>query len=580
MRQTFLLNVVVLGFFVLLFGSIERRRPSERLRLWIAGWLCAVAHFCILLFEPASEWLSQLVQAVAIAALMLCPICFILSVNALNTLRSRRLVGAGLALPSLVFLACAALPSCPVSVLLGIDLVGQGLAVIFLWRFNRDRLTITVPGTALLLICTQWSSYDLIRHQPSAGIPVLLMEFYAVFALLFAHDFRRRSAGVWTTIAGLLAWAAVFPVGMFITQHWPSLRIEPEIWNVPKVVVAFGMLVTLFEEELIVAGQDREQYRSLFDGNPLPMWIFDKETTRLLEANSAAVRDFGWSREDLPRLSVSDLLSGEEASPVGLVELNWRLAADETPAGTASGQPNRERLGERFGERSGERSGRQDEVRASSMRFQTRRGDEVIVEVTLQRVGFQGREARLLVTKDITEQVQTHEQLIHLANHDPLTGLPNRLLLHDRMKSALASAMRHAKKTAILCMDLDRFKQINDTYGHAAGDSCLREVADRLRQRLRSVDTAARTGGEEFMIILDDVGNRHDAERVVNDLLFSLSAPHLIEGERVHLSASIGIALFPDDGEDATELWNMADAAMYRAKQGGGNRHSFYSRAN
>ncbi len=561
MRQTYFLNIVVLGFFVLLFGSIERRQPSERLRLWIAGWLFAVAHFCVLLFKPAAEWLQQLVEVAAITALVLCAICFILSVGALNTRRSRQMVAAGLAVPSLAFLACVALPSCPVGVLLGLNLLGQGLALIFLWRFNRDRLTITVPGTALLLVCSQWSSYDLIRHQANAGIPVLLMEFYAAYALLFAHDFRRRSAGVWTTIAGLLAWAAVFPLGDLLGQRWPTVQVDPEIWNVPKVVVAFGMLVTLFEAELTLAAREREQYRSLFHGNPLPMWIFDKESTQLLEANSAAVRDFGWDRADLPGLSISDLLSNQESSPVGLVELNWRLAEDEAAAAALSAEPAR------------------GEARASSMRFQTRRGAEVIVEVTLQRVGFEGREARLLVAKDITAQVQAHEQLIHLANHDPLTGLPNRLLLHDRMQTALATAMRHQRKAAIVCMDLDRFKQVNDTYGHAAGDQCLREVASRLRQRLRSVDTAARTGGEEFMIILDDVSNRHDAERVVDDLLAALSVPHLIEGSKIHLSASIGIALFPDDGEGATELWSMADAAMYRAKQGGGNRHSFYSRA-
>ena len=563
MRQTFILNIVVLGFFVLLFDSIQRRRPSQRLRLWIAAWLFAVAHFCILLYKPASEWLEQLVQVAAIAALVLCAICFILSVAALDSPRSRRLVGAGLAIPSLAFLACAALPVCPAGVLVGLDLLGQGLALTFLWRFNRgrDRLTITVPGTALLLLCAQWSAYDLLSHQPDAGIPVLLMECYAAFALLFAHDFHRRSAGVWTTIAGLLAWAAVFPIGTLLGQHWPAVQVDPEIWNVPKVVVAFGMLVTLFEEELTLAEGQREQYRNLFDGNPLPMWIFDKETTRLLEANTAAIRDFGWDRADLPRLSISDLLSNEESSPVGLVELNWRLAADETSVAALAAEPGR------------------DAVRASSMRFQTRRGAEVIVEVTLQRVGFEGREARLLMAKDITAQVQAHEQLIHLANHDPLTGLPNRLLLHDRMKKALATAVRHERKAAIICMDLDRFKQVNDTFGHAAGDNCLREVASRLRQRLRSVDTAARTGGEEFMILLDDVGNLHDAERVVEDLLLALSAPHLIEGRKVHLSASIGIALFPDDGEGATELWSMADAAMYRAKQSGGNRHSFYSRA-
>ena len=130
----------------------------------------------------------------------------------------------------------------------------------------------------------------------------------------------------------------------------------------------------------------------------------------------------------------------------------------------------------------------------------------------------------------------------------------------------------------MVCMDLDRFKLINDTYGHAAGDSCLREIARRLQQRLRSVDTAARIGGEEFMILLDDIGSLDGAELVAADLLRLLSTPHTLDKWQIHLSASIGIALFPDDGEDPAHLWSMADAAMYEAKQSGGNRHHCSSR--
>ncbi len=146
------------------------------------------------------------------------------------------------------------------------------------------------------------------------------------------------------------------------------------------------------------------------------------------------------------------------------------------------------------------------------------------------------------------------------------------------MRSALASASRHRTKVAVICVDLDRFKQINDTFGHAAGDSCLREIARRLQQRLRSVDTAARIGGEEFMILLDDIGSLNDAERVVEDLLQLLGVPHMTNGVKIGLSASMGIALFPDDSEDPAQLWTMADAAMYSAKQDGGNRHRACSR--
>ncbi len=561
MRQTALLNIVVLGFFVFLFSSLYRKRASSRLKFWIAGWICAIAHFVVLFWNPASPTLSNLFDAISISGLGLCGICFILSGMTDGMKPQQRLVILGLAAPCVAFCFAIAFDLHPIGIALGCELLGQSIALVFLWRFHRDQLSLTVPGTALILACSQWCSFELVAHQGDDAIAVVLMEIFCAYALLFAHDLRRHSAGVWTTAFGLLAWGAVFPVGIWIEHFLPSLHVEPEIWNVPKVVVAFGMIVTLFEDQLHVAQSERKQYKDLFNGNPLPMWIFDKDSTQLLALNASAERTFGWSRSDLSQLTINDLVSEHETSPVGLMEMNWKLAQDFAAGRATPG-------------------GSDPEVRASSMRFQARSGDEIIVEVTLQRVGFEDRECRLLVAKDITAQVEAHAQLIHQANHDPLTGLPNRLLLHDRMQTAIASAMRRGAKAAIICMDLDRFKQINDTLGHAAGDSCLREVANRLRQRLRSVDTAARTGGEEFMVILDDVGSLRDAERVANDLLFALSAPHVVDGRKIQLSASIGIALFPDDGEEPAQLWSMADAAMYRAKQSGGNRHRFYSRAN
>ncbi len=561
MRQTVLLNVVVLAFFVLLFHSVYRRRPSERLRLWIAAWMAAVLHFAVLLWEPSSVRGSQAVEALSDVALMACGICFILSLPVIGATGRRRTAALALGTPCLIFGFCSAFHLHAVSVFLLVALAAHGLALVLLWSFYREQLTVTIPATALLLACSEWSSVEIVAHHSDDALGVFLMELFAMYALLFAHDFKRRSAGIWTTIAGLSAWAAVFPIGMLLDRYWPAVPIDPEIWNVPKVVVAFGMLVTLFEEELISSQRERTQYQQLFDANPLPMWIFDKDSTRLQLANAAARRDFGWGREDLGTLTISNLAAEEQSSPVGLEEMNWRLAADsprDTDASTNTGF-------------------REQSVSAPAMRFLTKSGEERTVEVTLQRASFHEKEARLLVAKDITAEVEVRAQLLHQANHDPLTGLANRLLLQDRLESAVAGGTRYGSKAAVLCIDLDRFKQINDTYGHAAGDSCLREVGRRLQHRLRSVDTAARTGGEEFMVILEDVGSSEQAGKVVNDLLFSLSLPHTCDGQRIHLSASIGIALFPDDGLTPSELWNMADAAMYRAKQSGGNRRQFFS---
>ena len=562
MRQTFLLNIVVLGSLVLLFHSVYRRRPSERLKLWIAAWIAALLHFAVLLWHPSSTRASQAVDAVSVVALMTCGICFILSLPVLRAPRRRSIVALALGIPCLILGFCIAFDVHATSSFLLVVLAAHGFGLLLLWSCYREQLTVTIPGTALLLACSEWSSVEIVGHHADDALYVFLMELFAMYALLFAHDFKRRSAGIWTTIVGLSAWAAVFPAGVLLDRYWPAVAVNPEIWNVPKVVVAFGMLVILFEEEILSSERERAQYQQLFDSNPLPMWIFDKESTRLLVANAAAQRDFGWGREDLGTLTISNLAAEEQNSPVGLEEMNWRLAADAPLESDKPEDPSREQS-----------------VSAPAMRFLTKAGDELTVEVTLQRAGFHDKEARLLVAKDITAEVEARAQLLHQANHDPLTDLPNRLLLQDRLESAIAVGVRHGRKAAVVCIDLDRFKQINDTYGHSAGDSCLREVGLRLQHRLRSVDTAARIGGEEFMVILDDVGNFEHAAKVVDDLLFTLSLPHTHDGNRIHMSASIGIALFPDDGVTPAELWNMADTAMYRAKQGGGNRHQFFSEA-
>ena len=562
MRQTLLLNVVVLGSFVLLFSSIYRRHRSDRLRFWIAGWMLAVAHFVASLWQPASTPLLALGQTFAFSTLMLCAVSFILSYCP-PTLGHRRWAFAlWLGLPCVALSASTAYGVAPPSLNLGIDLFGHAVAIATLWSFAGKSRSFALLGTVGIVACAVWSGASLWQPRSWAAIAIVLAELFLFSAVLVPSESSRFSAGVWTTRVGLLAWAAVFPTSLYMEGRWPSLAVDPEIWNVPKVVVAFGMLLTLFENEVLVVEREREQYRDLFDGNPLPMWIFDKETTALLEANATAVRDFGWTRSDLSSLTISDLLSEKEPSRAGLLELNWRFIE----------QQSRETGNNEAAVIAG------NAISGQAMRFQTRSGKEVMAEVTLQRVRFHSREARLLVAKDVTAEIEAREQLVHLANHDPLTGLPNRLLLRDRIKSALAAAARHETKVAMVCMDLDRFKLINDTYGHAAGDSCLREIARRLQQRLRSVDTAARIGGEEFMILLDDIGSLDGAELVAADLLRLLSTPHTLDKWQIHLSASIGIALFPDDGEDPAHLWSMADAAMYEAKQSGGNRHHCSSR--
>jgi diguanylate cyclase (GGDEF)-like protein len=167
--------------------------------------------------------------------------------------------------------------------------------------------------------------------------------------------------------------------------------------------------------------------------------------------------------------------------------------------------------------------------------------------------------------KEITERKQA--QLYHLAHHDTLTGLPNRLLFYDRLSQALSHAQRLSQNMAVLFIDLDHFKQVNDTWGHPAGDLLLQETAWRLKSCLREGDTVARQGGDEFTIILTDLTNAQDADKVAQKILNFFSKPILILEQEVHITCSIGLSLYPADGPNMDALIQKADTAVYQAKQ-------------
>ena len=172
------------------------------------------------------------------------------------------------------------------------------------------------------------------------------------------------------------------------------------------------------------------------------------------------------------------------------------------------------------------------------------------------------------VFTDLTERKNAEQQIYRLAYHDVLTGLPNRSRLHTLLRQALLEAQRHKTHGAIMFIDLNRFKQINDSLGHAHGDILLKEVAKRLTASLRSADIISRIGGDEFVAALVNITKHEDAAVVAQKILDSLSMPIMVEGHELQISASIGISVYPDDGNDAETLIKNADIAMYRAKQG------------
>ncbi|MRW89734.1 EAL domain-containing protein [Duganella sp. FT80W] len=212
-------------------------------------------------------------------------------------------------------------------------------------------------------------------------------------------------------------------------------------------------------------------------------------------------------------------------------------------------------------------------------RYLCRNGQRVWVKATVTAMKLDTDHAATLVAviEDISQRKQFEEELMHLARHDALTGLANRTLLLDRVAQAIAQARRSGAQVAMLFLDLDRFKTINDSLGHDAGDRVVIEVGRRLKQAVRDADTVARLGGDEFVVLLAELPSEHIAAALAQKVLSALFKPMLIHGHELAPACSIGISLYPRDGADGKTLLKNADAAMYQAKAQGRGNYQFYS---
>ncbi len=181
------------------------------------------------------------------------------------------------------------------------------------------------------------------------------------------------------------------------------------------------------------------------------------------------------------------------------------------------------------------------------------------------------------IFSDVSTMKRVEDRIQRLAHHDPLTGLPNRALLNDRLQQALASARRNGELVGLMFLDLDKFKQVNDTLGHDVGDGLLVEFARRLTEQVRDADTVARLGGDEFVILVSRLPFQDDLRVIAGKIFDILADPVLVKGHRLPIVSSIGAAVFPDHAIDAAELLHRADLAMYAAKQGGGSRFCLFS---
>lgn len=394
------------------FASVALRNQTPVSRLWLIGWITIVLHFCASIFVPGPGLWGTSATILSLAALVWAAILFKSASVPYRTRTSSTWVLGSLLGSFTLYLVLLNLGPLPAWVLdASAALLGAApltVALIALRKFSHPLRWITVSLNVAL-------SFFLLafQHRPGNGLDLatdaVLFTVYLGCSIHFWFAYRRTTTGAFITIAGFLTWASVFLVAPMMAAFAPSIHIEGEVWNLPKYVVAVGMILLQLEDQI--------------------------------------------------------------------------------------------------------------------------------------------------------------EHNKYLALHDALTGLPNRRLFQDRLTSAIERARRTEARTALLLIDLDHFKQVNDSLGHHVGDLLLRRVAEIFSSRVRRSDTVARTGGDEFAVILEEPTSHEDAEHVAQSLVELLDEPLQLDGQTVRTGASVGLAFFPEDAADMDALCIAADLRMYEAKR-------------
>jgi diguanylate cyclase (GGDEF)-like protein len=399
-------DLLALTALVAVFSSLLPRKADSSLRLWLAGWILIVIHFAAKFSDASGN--NVVSSMITLGTLDLAGLAFMWAAVARTITLRGSIVVISLAVPQLAFIALgvfsvASLDAYAVTIFLGFAIPAFVLMRAVPKASDRILaiLACAVLGGSLLVV----ARFD---SDPSDGVNNILTWLYLGAAILHWRRFGKPTAGALTVVFGFIAWGLVFPIGCALDAWLPHLHIDDTAYNIPKYIVAIGVILTLLEEQM--------------------------------------------------------------------------------------------------------------------------------------------------------------ERSVFLAKHDELTGLPNRRMLEERLDAAIERGRRNGLKFALFTIDLDRFKTINDSFGHSAGDGFLCDVAERFASRMRKIDTCARYGGDEFIVVADQLQTRGDAECIARDLMETLAEPIKVRGENVHAEASIGIALFPDDGQDAETLYAISDAAMYASK--------------
>jgi len=404
-------DLLAVGLLIYAFVAVTRPNGAAMTRLWLAGWICIEVHFAAFSFLDASGTWGIVAEVVGTASLVWCAQLFCWSLDPLpQSLGSRLLFWAMSAVYTLyIGLALSSLAPRPWMVGAASLFALVPLALVIATPRTRRPATRWIAVVLNVLLAQALLLWQFSTWGPDLMVVLPLFVAYIICCLQFWFSQQRHSGGFYVTLLGLLAWSCVFPLGLAFDAYLPTVRVDAEVWNLPKYLVAVGMILLLLENQL-----KRNQ---------------------------------------------------------------------------------------------------------------------------------------------------------HLAQHDALTGLPNRRLFEDKLSTALARARRNHMHAALLAIDLDGFKQVNDTLGHHAGDEALQQIGSLFAACVRPTDTLARTGGDEFSVVLEGPITRDAAAQIAQSLRRQLETPLQLGGHTMQLGASIGLAMYPDDAASLELLSRLADQRMYAAKR-------------
>jgi diguanylate cyclase (GGDEF)-like protein/PAS domain S-box-containing protein len=535
--QAVVVDIMILGLLVFLFGAVSRMRPDDRLRCWVAGWLCILVRFASQLWNPSTIGLHNLQTCISMDALALAGIFFIVSVVIQTEGRKVGLrVGAFLTISTLLCLDVEIVGVRSAWPLVILVVVRLACAIVTAARVRHNRRVVAFTIISTCVIAATWMVHGLTHGHPEVVIHALLGEIYLIAAVDFWHSGWPRSLGLKTVVSGMVIWSTVSPAIFLIHNFWPSSTLDFQVWNIPKFWVAMGMILMFMEEDARSARSLTDEYRLLFESNPHPLWIFDAETLRFLSVNQAALDRHGYARDEFLHLKLTDILAPDTSSQA-LLELTSPASLHSEPT-----------------------------------RYLRKDGGMISTEVTAYNTVFQGKLCRFVLAIDVSEREALQQQLVYQTQHDTLTGLPNRLLFQEQLTRSVRHTLEAEERLAVLALDIHRFKRINDTYGPRIGDECIKRIAAMLRSHVRSMDIVARTGADEFAIVLKGFTSANIAEKLAVGLKLVFEQPLLIQGYKIHISFNMGLAVCPDDGTDAVALWRGAERALRQAQTAGGGQ--------